>query len=276
MGPSADQLPEGWSDGAEGYDAQFAGFTGLYAGAALDRLGVGGGTTLLDVAGGSGATSLQAAERGAQVLCTDFAPGMVALAARRLAEHGHGHAEARTALMDGQALELDDDSVDAAVSMFGLMFFPDPDRGVAEMRRVVRAGGGVALGTWDLDGYGMHRLIGGALEVAAPGIGDSPRPTPTWAPLGTPAGLRALLERAGLLDVSVEVVPRRWHFADPAGFFSSMPAWSTPVKPLFDLLPAERIDAAAAAFAQHVAEEGGLPGGPGIEMTALVGVGRVP
>jgi hypothetical protein len=122
----------------------------------------------------------------------------------------------------------------------------------------------------------MHRLIGGALEVAAPGIGDSPRPTPTWAPLGTPAGLRALLERAGLLDVSVEVVSRRWHFADPAGFFSSMPAWSTPVKPLFDLLPAERIDAAAAAFAQHVADQGGLPGGPGIEMTALVGVGRVP
>jgi ubiquinone/menaquinone biosynthesis C-methylase UbiE len=274
MGPSADQLPEGWSDGAEGYDAQFAGFTGLYADDALDRLGVGAGTTLLDVAGGTGATSLEAASRGATVICTDFAPGMVAVAARRLAQRGH--ADATTALMDGQALELEDDSVDAAVSMFGLMFFPDPGRGVAEMRRVVRSGGGVALGTWDLEGFGMHRLIGAALEVAAPGIGDSPRPTPTWAPLGTTEGLHELMDRAGLVDVSVERVVRAWHFVDPAGFFASMPSWSTPVKPLFDLLPADRIAAAAAAFGEHVAEQGGLPGGDGIEMTALVGVARVP
>lgn len=271
---SADQVPDGWSDGAEGYQAQFAGFTGLYADAALDALGIVAGTRLLDVAAGTGATSVRAAQRGATVTCTDFAPGMVAVAARRLAEGGH--LDFVTALMDGQDLDLPDDCMDAAVSMFGLMFFPDPAAGVAELRRVVRSGGRIALGTWDLEGYGMHRLIGGALEVAVPGIRDTPPPAPTWAPLGTVDGLGALLRDGGLGEVDVHLVARRWHFADPAGFFRSMPAWSTPVKPLFELLPAERIDAAADAFGAIVADEDGLPGGAGIEMTALIGAATVP
>ncbi len=80
MSPSEDQLPQGWSDGATGYEENFAGFTGLYADTVLDLLEVGAGTGLLDVAAGTGATSLRAAARGATVLATDFAPGMVRVA----------------------------------------------------------------------------------------------------------------------------------------------------------------------------------------------------
>ena len=64
---------------------------------------------------------------------------MVDVVARRLREGGHASAVAR--VMDGQALDLADDAFDAAVSMFGLMFFPDAASGVAEARRVVRPGG---------------------------------------------------------------------------------------------------------------------------------------
>lgn len=273
MTPNEDQLPTGWSDGAAGYEENFAGFTAQYADAVLDLLGVGTGTRLLDVAAGTGATSLVAAARGAEVVATDFAPGMVEIVARRLRDGGHDRCTAR--VMDGQALDLPDDAVDAGVSMFGLMFFPDAAAGVAELARVVRTGGRIGIATWDLEGFPMHRMIGGALEAVVPGIGDQPRPAPTWAPLGTSAGLDDLLRSAGLADVEVIEVERHWHFEDPARFFREMPSWSSPVRPLFEMLPADRIEAGAAAFAELVATEGGLPDGPGIAMSALAGTGTV-
>lgn len=273
MTPNLDQLPAGWSDGAAGYAENFAGFTELYADPVLDLLGVGGGTRLLDVAAGTGATSLRAAARGAEVLSTDFAPGMVEIAARRLAAGGFEGCAARQ--MDGQSLALDDDSFDAGVSMFGLMFFPDTGAGLRELRRVVRRGGRVAIATWDLGAFPMHRLIGAALEVAVPGFDADDRPAPTWAPLGTADGLSDALVAAGYARVEVRPVQQRWHFEDPARFFREMPSWSSPVRPLFDLLPDEHIDAAAAAFAEVVAAEGGLPDGPGVAMSALVGTGVV-
>lgn len=271
--PNADQMPEGWSDGASGYDENFAGFTGLYAEEMLDLLHVGEGSRVLDVAAGSGATSVRAARRGAEVTATDFAEGMVAIAERRLREGGH--TSSRAVRMDGQALDLPDGAFDAAVSMFGLMFFPDTAAGVAEMRRVVRPGGRVGTATWDLDAFPMHRLIGAALEVAMPELAGQDRPRPTWAALGTEAGLAALLRDGGLADVEVRRVQRRWLFDDPATFFRGMPSWSSPVKPLFEMLPAERIDAAAGAFADLVEAEGGAAGGPGLPMSALLVSGTV-
>jgi len=268
-----DQLPDGWSDGAGGYDEWFAGFTGLYADAVLDRLGVGAGTTVVDVAAGTGATSVHAAERGAAVTAVDFAAGMVDIVARRFAESGHTSCVALQ--MDGQSLDLPDGGFDAGLSMFGLMFFPDPSLGLAELIRVTRRGCTVALATWDLGSYPLHRLIAGALEAAVPGIGDAPRPAPTWAPLGTPEGLRELLEHGGLSNVVVESVSRRWYFEDPAGFLRSTPSWSSPVRPLFEALPPERIDDAATAFAELVAAVGGTLGGEGIAMSALVASGTV-
>jgi ubiquinone/menaquinone biosynthesis C-methylase UbiE len=126
---SPQQRPESWTGGAAAYDAEFARFTGLYAEDALRLAGVGPGTRVLDVAAGSGALSLRAARLGAEVLATDFAPGMVEVVRARFAEEGHDSCSA--AVMDGQALELADDSFDAALSMFGVIFFPDIARGCA-------------------------------------------------------------------------------------------------------------------------------------------------
>ncbi len=270
--PTNDQLPDGWSDGASGYDENFAGFTVMYADEMLDALRVEDGSRVLDVAAGTGATSVRAAERGAAVTATDFAEGMVEVARRRLRVGGHDSSTA--VCMDGQDLQLPDSEFDAAVSMFGLMFFPDTAAGVAEMRRCVRLGGRIGLATWDLDGFPMHRLIGEALATAVPGIGSEPPPPPTWAALGTVDGLRSLLSVAGLVDVTVQRVDRPWHFEDPARFFCDMPSWSSPMRPLFEALPDDRIGAAAASFADLVVAEGGVDG-DGIMMSALLGTATV-
>ena len=178
--------------------------------------------------------------------------------------------------MDGQALDLADDAFDAGVSMFGLMFFPDPVAGIGELARVVRPGGRVGIATWDLEGFRMHHLIGGALEVAVPGFGRARRPVPTWAPLGTVDGLGELLRAGGsdagpgppggpplALRRTGEVLPRRCR-RGPA----RCDRCST-------CCPTDRIEAAAAAFAELVAADDALPGGEGIEMSALAAIGTV-
>lgn len=261
-----DQLPEAWSAGAAGYAEAFARFTGLYVDEVLDLLGVGDGTELLDVAAGTGAVALRAAGRGARVVATDFAPGMVEVLTEGLRRGGH--TTSRAEVMDGQDLDLPGDSADAGVSMFGLMFFPDPAAGLAELRRVVRPGGRVAIGTWHLDEFPVMSTVGAGLGAMVEGL---ERPAPTWAPLGYPDALGAAVGNAGFVDVAVHRIVRRWRYDDPRGFFRSLPDWSPPVQQLFDVVPRELIDTGAAAFAAAVAEFG-----DGVPTEALVAVGTVP
>ena len=95
------------------------------------------GMRFLDVAAGSGALSIPAARLGAQVLATDQSPVMLDLLEERARKEG---LDIETRVMDGHALELDDDSFDMAGSQFGVMLFPDMPKGIREMARVVEAG----------------------------------------------------------------------------------------------------------------------------------------
>jgi SAM-dependent methyltransferase len=263
-----DQRPDGWSAAAGGYDDAFAPYTGPYAAEALRLAGVRPGDRVLDVAAGSGALSRRAARLGAEVHAVDFAPGMVELLRERLA--ADGVADARVEVMDGQALELDDARYDAAFSVFGLIFFPDIARGLRELHRVVRPGGTVTVVAWRIEGFRLVSLVGGALAKVLPGF-EPPTEPPAWARLGDAEGLTGQLEGAGLGEVEVHLVTRHWQFEDATEFFRRLPDWSPPVQPLFEALPAEMIDDAAAAFAELVDE---VTGPDGMAVDALVAIGR--
>jgi 2-polyprenyl-3-methyl-5-hydroxy-6-metoxy-1,4-benzoquinol methylase len=76
---------------APGYDDAIAPLMRPFAVTTLDLLGVTGETArlrLVDVAAGTGVVAVEAARRGAEVLATDFAPGMVELMRRRFASEG--------------------------------------------------------------------------------------------------------------------------------------------------------------------------------------------
>jgi SAM-dependent methyltransferase len=110
-------------------------------------LGIGDGLRVLDLGCGDGTTAVPAAQLGADVLGVDISSTLVAA----------GNARARSLGLDnlrfqeGDASnlsELDDDSFDLVVSIFGAMFASRPDDVAREMVRVTRPGGRIVMGNW--------------------------------------------------------------------------------------------------------------------------------
>lgn len=171
----------------------------------LRRAGVRSGTRFLDVAAGSGALSVPAARLGAQVMATDQSPVMLELLEARAQKEG---LRIETRVMDGHALQLDDQSFDVAGSQFGVMLFPDMPKAIREMARVVRPGGRVLISA-----YGdPHRIeflgfLIGAIQSVRPDFDGPPvDPAPLEFQLADPERLRKELAAAGLKDVQVETI----------------------------------------------------------------------
>jgi len=108
------------------------------------------GTRVLDVASGSGNAALAAARVGGVVTGIDYVPALLergrerAAAERLSVDFGPG---------DAEAIPFPDDSFDAVISVFGSMFAPDHRRAAAELVRVTRTGGTIALAGWTPDGF---------------------------------------------------------------------------------------------------------------------------
>jgi demethylmenaquinone methyltransferase/2-methoxy-6-polyprenyl-1,4-benzoquinol methylase len=105
---------------------------------AVDLAAIGPGSTVLDVATGTGDFAIEAASRGAEVVGTDFSEGMLARA--RVKAPG-----IRFEQGDALALSYEDDRFDAATVGFGARNFADLEQGLREMARVVRPGGRVVI-----------------------------------------------------------------------------------------------------------------------------------
>jgi ubiquinone/menaquinone biosynthesis C-methylase UbiE len=124
------------------------------------------GSRVLDVAGGNGNTALAAARCGAHVTSLDYVPELLAGAAERArAEH------LPIDLVEGDAEDLpfEDASFDAVVSGVGVMFAPDQARAAAELVRVCRPGGTIALASWTPEGF-----IGGLFATTAKHVPPPP------------------------------------------------------------------------------------------------------
>ena len=140
-----DQRPERWDDRVALYEQAFEPLSLAFARQAIGRIGPRPGMRVLDVAAGAGGAALALAEAGAVVTATDASPRMIDRVRRRAGAAGVA-VDAR--VMDGTALEFPDAAFDAALSVFGVILFPDAVAGLSEMRRVVRPGGRVAVVAW--------------------------------------------------------------------------------------------------------------------------------
>jgi ubiquinone/menaquinone biosynthesis C-methylase UbiE len=201
--PQQEETRAAWDKVAAGYD-EFVTPTYFGLGAeALHRAGLRPGMRLLDVAAGSGAVSLSAARLGANVTAVDISPVMIERLKARAREEGL-NLEAR--VMDGHALDLENDAFDIVASEFGVMLFPDLPRGLREMARVTKPGGRVVVVAFGsptkIEFFGFFIR---AVQAAVPGFTGPPMdPLPLPFQVQDPEKLRREMLNAGLKDVRVE------------------------------------------------------------------------
>lgn len=160
------------------------------------------GSRVLDVACGTGVLARAAHGRVSvrgSVTGVDINPAMLSVAAS---------VEPGVTWIEGEAgqLPFDDDSFDAVVCQFGLMFFPDPVRAIHEMLRCVSPDGRVAVAVWDA----LERCEAYSLSVdllnrrAGPAAAEGLR-----APfvMGHPGSLRDMFQEAGARTISISTLP---------------------------------------------------------------------
>ena len=116
----------------------------------VNRLNLQPGMKVLDVACGTGNLALPAARAGADVTGVDIAPNLVEQARENAKREG---LKAKFDEGDAEALPYDDASFDAVVTMFGAMFAPRPELVAAELKRVTRPGGIIAMANWTPAGF---------------------------------------------------------------------------------------------------------------------------
>jgi ubiquinone/menaquinone biosynthesis C-methylase UbiE len=204
-----------WDAIAPGYDRTNTPTQMWLGNEGLLRAGLRAGMRFLDVAAGSGALSIPAARIGAHVLAVDQSPRMLELLEERARE---SDVDVETRVMDGHALELEDDVFDIAGSQFGVMLFPDMPQGVSELARVVKPGGRVLLTAYG-DPHAIEFLgfFGGAISSVRPDFTGPPMdPPPLPFQLQDPERLRSELVNAGLDDVEVETVTEATEFETAA------------------------------------------------------------
>ena len=152
-----------WSAGDFGQIAKY------YAKDAEDfikRLDLKPGMTVLDVACGTGNLAIPAARLGANVTGVDIAANSVEQARQNAKAEG---LNAKFDEGDAEALPYADASFDAVVTMFGAMFAPRPELVAAELKRVCRPGGFIAMANWTPSGF-----IGQMFKITASHVPPPP------------------------------------------------------------------------------------------------------
>lgn len=174
----------------------------------LDLAQIGPGDRVLDLASGAGEPALTIAQRvgpTGYVLATDIAPNILAFAAQVAADQGLINLETR--VMDGESLDLPDESFDVVTSRVGLIYFPDQEGALAETRRVLKPGGRVAAIVYTTpERNPFFSIPVGIIRRRA----NLPPPAPGQPgpfSLGGEGVLAAAFERAGFKEVRTAVVP---------------------------------------------------------------------
>lgn len=169
------------------------------------------GMGVLDLACGTGEPGLTLAERmpGVRVTGADGAPGMARAA--RAAGRERGIDAVRFAVARGEMLPFADGAFDVVICRFGLMLFDDPVAGLAEIRRVTRPGGRVALAVWSVP----DRVLCPALTLAVlERFAREPVEWPRTFSLSAPGRLAALCDAAKLAGVREETYDPGFTFRD--------------------------------------------------------------
>ena len=188
------------------------------------------GSRVLDVAAGNGNATLAAARRWCDVTSTDYVPALLEKAKARAKAEG----------LDIAFQTAADNSFDAVLSTFGVMFTPDQGKAATEMLRVVKPGGRIGLANWTPESVIGQLFATLGRHLPPPAGVKSPA---LW---GTRARLAELFEDAERIETTQRSYTFRYR--SPAHWLDIFRTWYGPVHKAFASLD----DAARAALERDI------------------------
>ena len=166
LDPIGERVRATWTSGDFGRIAK--GYS-LGSGEFIARLGLYPNEPVLDLACGSGNLAIPAARTGASVTGIDIAPNLVSQAQTRALAEG---LSIRFDVGDAEQLPYANGEFTTVVTMFGAMFAARPERAAAEMLRVTRSGGRIAMANWTPSGF-IGEMLRMTTKYVAPPTGIS-------------------------------------------------------------------------------------------------------
>jgi SAM-dependent methyltransferase len=204
---------------ADHFDDPALSFWDRFGRQTVARIGLDPGHRVFDACCGTGASAIPAAELvgdAGHVLGLDLSEPALALA--RAKAHARGLANAEFRVGDIERTGLPSESFDAVVCVFGVFFVPDMTAAVAELWRLVRPGGTLAVTVW---GPGFLEPATTAFwEAVGAGRPDLVGGFHPWTRVTDPAALSELFRRAGAADPVVEAEPGTHPLAAPEDWWT--------------------------------------------------------
>ncbi len=207
----------------------------------VDVAGINAGASVLDIASGRGAVLFPAAEcvgAAGEVVGVDIADAMAEATNEEAARRG---LRARVSVMDAEELTFPDEVFDFVTCGFGIMFFPDQDRSLAQMRRVLKRGGCLAISTWRVaQGTDLHLVLKemGIVRQREPG----------W--ITEPDILEALIHRNGFTNINVQMDSMDFRYRDADEVWQT--ARGTGARRVLDRLDATQKERAISLFTERM------------------------
>jgi SAM-dependent methyltransferase len=202
------------------------------------NLGIGPRQKVLDLGSGDGTTALPAAQLGADVLGVDIASNLVEAGNERAREDGLTNLR----FQEGDASDLkdlEDDSFDLVLSVFGAMFAPKPFDVAKEMVRVTRPGGRIVMGNWI---PGDPTLVAQILRISS--AYSPPPPEGFVSPMtwGMEDQVTERFTSAGVQEENITFLRDTWVFnfsGTPAEFVADFRSYYGPTMNAFEAAEAD-------------------------------------
>ena len=212
LGEHARRAARTYGAAADHYDLAALSFWDRFGAATVAALPLAAGHTVLDLCCGTGASAIPAARLVGQegrVLGIDVAESLLDMARAKAASEGLANIEFRAG--DATRTALPDGGFDAVICVFGVFFTPDMARFVAEMWRLIRPGGVLAITTW---GEGLfepgNTAFWESVREVEPSLFKAFNP---WDEITTRAALADLLARGGVAHPAIRATSG-WHHLD--------------------------------------------------------------
>jgi ubiquinone/menaquinone biosynthesis C-methylase UbiE len=260
--------PQFRATAAAGYDRSVGEMTRRVIPLVLRVARLAGGQRVLDVATGTGLAAeaaLDVVGPTGHVTATDISPAMLGRAQERLGKR----ANTALAVADGQSLGLSDKGFDAVICNMGLMYFPDPPRGLSEFHRVLRPGGRAAVSVFT---RADRALVGGLIRAAIARHDPSKaEEAHRFFALGEATRLRSAFEQAGFTEIEIATETMIFAFASFDAYFGGAERGEGLMGQEYLALPED----VRRAVREEVRREVGDAGGPiEVEVEVRIASGR--